>query len=391
MRDLPDFEITTREAKEFIFDSLLAQKALATPFISSLANMVRDLLDLVSRLVDSCHLPEFTDHGLPHICSLIKRISDWGECDGWLLRLKRELCGKLLISTIIHDLGMLSQNPLHVKDPNIPPPKQGEFVDATWVRRTHGDRLDSLLKESVKDIKSWKIFLSEKRYNDFRVVVELAKSHNYWPHTWQDNFPGTLGIASPQNRGLAAVIAVADLLDEDATRCDTVTLIRHRLANDMNHSHWLRHVLTKERVNIHSEIIHVNFKALPGYRASLEKVFIGLRNQYKLTLLYKSELSHIGANIKEIKFYPDSEEPPVNENDTDYEKFCGLFQEKPELKINLEEKLLHSLLSEAREFVGPNFQNIDLKQIDLSSYRNYAKGLITEEERTVNGFLNQSK
>lgn len=50
---------------------------LKAPFPVDLSNFLRELIHGISRLSQSCHLPEFTDHGLSHLCSLVDRISRW--------------------------------------------------------------------------------------------------------------------------------------------------------------------------------------------------------------------------------------------------------------------------------------------------------------------------
>lgn len=63
LRTLPDPNLSLRDATDFIFGSSLSRKALETP-ISAFTLIVRDLLEAIHRLAQSCHLPEFTDHGL---------------------------------------------------------------------------------------------------------------------------------------------------------------------------------------------------------------------------------------------------------------------------------------------------------------------------------------
>ena len=76
-RPLPDVHISLRDAADFILDSLLARKALKITTIPNFPVFLRDLISTIYRLTTSCHMPEFTDHGLPHLCSLIDRISQW--------------------------------------------------------------------------------------------------------------------------------------------------------------------------------------------------------------------------------------------------------------------------------------------------------------------------
>lgn len=72
---------------------------------------------LIHRLTASCYLPEFTDHGLSHVCSLVERISTWtceqGTEASQLLveRLSADERATLLMAVLFHDIGMLSQRP----------------------------------------------------------------------------------------------------------------------------------------------------------------------------------------------------------------------------------------------------------------------------------------
>ena len=121
-RSLPDPEINLRDARDFILSSLLARTAL-NGTDSSLALFLHDLLDAIYRLALSCHLPEFTDHGLPHLCSLVDRVSRWELpprpnnprpylCES----LSSDEASVLLIALLIHDIGMLSQNPIDLPE-----------------------------------------------------------------------------------------------------------------------------------------------------------------------------------------------------------------------------------------------------------------------------------
>jgi hypothetical protein len=123
-QQLPDPEISLRESADFILTSRLGRKALRCRELPYLAGFIRDLIENIYRLVQSCHLPEFTDHGLPHLCSLVDRISQWtcapnrGRtvllCD----LLEEPEAAILLMACLFHDIGMLSQRPedLALKD-----------------------------------------------------------------------------------------------------------------------------------------------------------------------------------------------------------------------------------------------------------------------------------
>src|SRR5206468_905627 len=121
-RPLPDPEISLRDARDFIISSSLARRAMAGG-PADMPLFLHDLLEIVHRLVQSCHLPEFTDHGLPHLCSLVDRVSRWetpsvgaASPESLCARLQPREAAILLIALLIHDLGMLSQNPIDLPD-----------------------------------------------------------------------------------------------------------------------------------------------------------------------------------------------------------------------------------------------------------------------------------
>jgi len=304
-RPLPDPEISLRDARDFIFGSLLGRRALCCPEID-LRLFLHDLLDAIYRLVRSCHLPEFTDHGLPHLCSLVDRISRWElrPDDSGRIHLWQELspdeAAILLIATLIHDIGMLSQNPINLPDDASHLKSKSLWPDiATWVRKTHVDRLEKLVCRLLRHAEH-DAFLDSALY---RTAVEVAKSHQSWHWEWEGEWTDT-----PRYRGLAAVVAVADLLDEDSARCDTTTLLEHREGTQLNRAHWLRHGLTSNRILVVNGRIHVEMVRPPGTEDSLRPVFSALRNHFKLVQLYNSDLSSIGAGI-EIDLIPSTGVP----------------------------------------------------------------------------------
>jgi hypothetical protein len=111
---------------------------------------------------------------------------------------------------------------------------------------------------------------------------------------------------------LAAIVAVADLLDEDANRCDTKTLVQHRHGSLLNVAHWLRHSLSANRVLVEAGVIRVRHARPPGTASQLAPVFAALRNHYRLTLLYNESLERVGAGLlAPIQFDPPSGVPTV--------------------------------------------------------------------------------
>src|SRR6266568_3694058 len=112
MRVLPDSEISLRDAADFICDSSLCRRALSDDTPPEFAVLVRDIVAGVHRLTVSCHLPEFTDHGLPHLCSLVDRICRWtspprcGVPQTVIEGLTHDECAVLLLAVLLHDIGM---------------------------------------------------------------------------------------------------------------------------------------------------------------------------------------------------------------------------------------------------------------------------------------------
>lgn len=300
MRSLPDPEVSLRDASDFIFDSALCRGALREPHPISLALLLREVISGIHRLTVSCHLPEFTDHGLGHLCSLVDRLSRWSSAPSGansplvVASLSAEECAVLLLATLLHDIGMLSQRPedLPPGDPNA---SAKPFHDVpTWVRRTHIDRMEGVLR---------RMFLGtefENAVNDPIVqrALQTAKAHGTWPWKWDlARLPG-------RDVGLAALVAVADLLDEDSARCDSATLLRHRYGTAENCAHWIRHGLTQGRVLVERGRVSVTLARPPETDAQLDMVFVALRNHFSLVMLYLRELGQVGAGLNGINFDP---------------------------------------------------------------------------------------
>src|SRR5207248_10095690 len=119
MRSLPDPDLSLRDASDFIFDSPLARRALEDPEPRNLAVFLREVIQAIYKLTVSCHLPEFTDHGLGHLYSLVDRLSRWTiigtEANPKAVVEHADFRPKeaaiLLLATLLHDIGMLSQRP----------------------------------------------------------------------------------------------------------------------------------------------------------------------------------------------------------------------------------------------------------------------------------------
>src|SRR5665213_1444279 len=293
MRVLPDPEIALRDAADFIFDSSICRRALSGGTPPEFAVLVRDVIAAVHRLTASCQLPEFTDHGLPHLCSLVDRICRWTPPLGRstpqtiISGLTPDECAVLLLATLLHDIGMLSQRHEDLPDPQDPRWARGIREIANWVRLTHIPRLARLVHRLIAE--SHPSFLLPGSL--LLRSISVAQAHGSW--AWQPEFK----LLPGRDSGLAAMVAVADLLDEDANRCDTKTLVQHRHGSLLNVAHWLRHSLSANRVLVEAGIIHVRLARPPGTASQLAPVFAALRNHYRLTLLYSESLERVGAGL----------------------------------------------------------------------------------------------
>jgi len=298
MRPLPDPNLSLRDASDFIFESELCRRALVNPDPRSLAVFLRDLLAEIHRLTLSCHLPEFTDHGLQHLCSLVDRLSRWSPptdeagSSTTIAGLTATECATLLLATLFHDLGMLSQRPEDLPEPPSELEAKPHRDVPTWVRDTHIQRMEKLVRRLFANSPMADVLDTPVCGRAFVV----ARAHGKWPWDW-----GSFGF-SPRDGGLAAMLAVADLLDEDSNRCDTSTLLNHRYGTHLNYAHWIRHSLTANRVLVEHGIIYASLQRPPGTDAQFRVVFQALRNHYKLCLLYLKELRQVGAGILDIKF-----------------------------------------------------------------------------------------
>lgn len=302
-RTLPDPNSSLYESRDFILGSPLARRALESSF-PILATFISDLLDATHRLSQACHLPEFTDHGLPHLCSLVDRVSHW-ELSGSRTTLPESLepddARNLLVATLVHDLGMLSQKAI-----DLPPSHSSTFDPsqwsdiASWVRRTHVMRLQKLISRVMGTYSSHyaPFFLRNEKFN-LCDSVDIAMAHQKWPWDWSGEWQN-----SATNRGIAAVVSVADLLDEDSARCDTETLLEHRGGNELNRAHWIRHVLTAERVMVNDGAIRVELRKPPNTGQCMKPVYSALRNHFRLVLLYEKDLNSINAPIVNVDLAP---------------------------------------------------------------------------------------
>ncbi|KEI76191.1 hypothetical protein N486_10640 [Clostridium botulinum B2 128] len=391
MRNVPDFNIELSQACDYILSTDIARKAIDNPPFTSFTNILRDLIEAIDKLADNCHMPEFTNHALPHICSVVKRASEWGKSDKWLDVITSAEAGYLLMALVIHDMGMLSQDPGDLPNDEISNSRKGISNISDWTRRTHVSRLKKLL---FKILKGYGYDINQLEEH-LKFISEMAASHSFWP--WNDKFKcdknliNSLKLDSSTIESLNAIIAVCDLLDEDANRCDTVTLIKHRHGSVNNIAHWLRHALTIEVIGVKEHKIIVRFRNLPDVPLDFEYVFRALRNHYKLTLFYNDKLRHVGADIKNIEFQPSSGMPNLIDEVSEELK---IWKENIEFKYCITEQILNTFMNEACNIASDNIIRINLDKIgaevlDLSKFHTflYPCEPLTLEEKIINKIL----
>lgn len=377
---LPDPDISLRDASDFILDSRLGRKALGCREIPYFPVFLRDLIATIYTLAKSCHLDEFTDHGLPHLCSIIDRISRWtcGQEHGSPVFLCDMLddhdedsagsgaqeAAMLLVASLVHDLGMLSQRP-----EDLPPGKRqalpkGEGDIPTWVRRTHVQRLPLLFE---------RLFRAQHPSIVNDVLVQralcIAAAHEKWP--WETGHGGL----PHRDPGLAAVVAVADLLDEGTNRCDTVTLLQHRQGSLLNQAHWIRHTLTQNHVLVEDGIVRVEMLRPPGTDAQIAPVFAALRNHYRLAMLYVGSLGLLGAGLLNLEFTPASDVPHSEAPSLSrWDKLPALPTQQALCFLLLRSFMPHALLDDRRvsaEDMG-HLKSVGMESVDLSGFRQLA-------------------
>jgi len=358
-----DFKTDLRVASDFILSTSLCRKALQASLPGGTANVIRDIIHTIDQLVQSCHLPEFTDHGISHLVSLIDRADQWTVGDDKFLveLLNPDEAAMLILATLTHDLGMLSQDPLDMETVQS---TKGMSNVASWVRKTHCKRLRKLLRR-VLEVSGYTEFAQSHFYN---LLCHIAMAHEEW--SWQktaQHYPNIRKFAADVRAdgykiscdracGIAAVVAVCDILDEHYLRCDTETLILHRQGNVLNKAHWIRHLLTKERIYIKKNRFAVTFRWLQYDRdlrglpigndpsgcqgASRRKVALdALKNQFSSALLYNDDLSVLKADLGEPSYMEEEAMMPIRWNLPSLRDFWGCAPER----------LLQSVFSFARE------------------------------------------
>lgn len=391
MKEIPGFDIELAQATDYIMGSPLARKAFICPPFRNFTNIVKEIIAWIDRLADNCHMPELTNHALPHICSIVKRASEWGESDGWLEEITFQEAGYLLIALLIHDIGMLSQDSRDIPDDEKLQNMRGLSDVSGWVRRTHVIRIDKLVKSLLRD------YMADKALsNHMDVIIGMAQSHAKWP--WEPDFVtkknqiAAVDLSEERIGALNAVIAVCDLLDEDSGRCDTLTLIKHRYGTTENKAHWIRHALTKHVEGVKNHRIIVCFRKLPSDsgNAYLEMLYRTMRNHYRLVKLYQEKLAVIHGEILHLDFEP-GDGIPEEEDEVSRQLSC--YSDIPELQHDIVPYLMETFMKEARnqddgdEELRKRLDGIGLETMDMSELDGFFRpeALYYPEERVIFG------
>lgn len=387
MNRLPDFDIELSQTISFIMECPLARRAFIAPPFPSYANIVLELVEQLDRLADNCHMPEFTNHALPHVCSVVARTCTWAVADNWLEQITSREAGYLLIALIIHDIGMLSQDPRDMPDTQLISSRKGMSDLPMWVRRSHVSRLPKLIHRILPHYMS-----NDEIKSHMDIIIQIAASHSYWP--WDERFNHIPEKALPMDlnlnrlRGLNAVVAVADLLDEDSGRCDTATLLRHKHGNILNITHWVRHALTAQVEEIKNRTIKIHFRKFPDAPQNFDIVYRVLRNHYRLVLFYVDDLEHINAALNPIVFI---HQQPSQMIEDDISAQMSLWKEQIDLKYCLIQRLLGTFEPAAKNIDGGDkimrqrLNRIGMESIDLSPYDDFLCPKLprTDEERML--------
>lgn len=379
---LPDPDAALRQYTDFIMGSRLCRRALLKPEPPALANFVRDFLEEVYALQQSCHLPEFTDHGLSHLCSLVSRISGWelplrdSSVSTAADKITPDEAAVLLLGILFHDIGMLSQRPedMPLDSEMRGVPRMNDI--ASWVRETHIQRMRRLILRVMSGKADQATLECETVERAFRV----AQAHGSWPENW-----GRLRIDG-RDAGIAGLLAVADLWDEDSVRCDTSTLIAHRHGTALNHAHWLRHSLTVAPVEIASDSISVELGRLPDTDETMLPVYGALRNHFRLAALYSDALRNIDIQLRLLRFAPETGLPTrTTDAGKGWQTIPG-YSTQPALLFHLLRSFMPEALLNDRALqpeLLERLRHLGLEPVDLSSVRGipgFVEGRSEEEQ-----------
>lgn len=389
MKEIPGFDVELAESINYILGSPLAKKAFVCPPFNNFTNILTEIIEGIDRLADNCHMPEFTNHALPHACSIVKRASEWGESDGWLEDATSQEAGYLLIALLIHDIGMLSQDSGDIPDDEKFQYMKGLSDISNWVRRTHVIRIGKLVKSLLSDYMG-----DETLSMHLDVIIGMAQSHSKWP--WNPDFVtpkdqiAKAGLKEERIGAFNAVIAVCDLLDEDSNRCDTLTLIKHRYGTTENKAHWIRHAITKQVEGVKDHRIIVRFRKLPVDSPYLDMLYRTLRNHYRLVKLYQKKLAAIHGEIWHLDFEPGD---GISDEKDEISDKLGNCQSIPEFQPDLVPYIIATFMEEAKnqdggdERVRKKLDEIGLETMDLSGLNEFFHPgvLLYPEERVLFG------
>jgi hypothetical protein len=208
----------------------------------------------------------------------------------------------------------------------------------------------------------------------------VAEAHGSWPESWDQ-----LGIGG-RDAGLAGLLAVADLWDEDSVRCDTSTLIAHRRGNALNHSHWLRHSLTVAPVEIAGDRISVAFGRLPDTDETILPVYGALRNHFRLACIYSNALGTIDIELTPPSFEPENGLPiQPAEAGKGWQTIPG-FSTQPALLFHLLRSFMPEALLNDRVLQPERterLRHLGLEPVELASVRDipgFVEGRSEEEQ-----------
>jgi hypothetical protein len=368
---------------EYILNSAVCRKGVETNLVQRndqpcAANFLRDLLQEIDKLARNCQLTEFTEHGLPHVANLMDRVGTWTRADESSLvkALTNDEACLLAVAICIHDIGMLTQREEDL-DESDRVKYASAFADVPgWIRRTHIPRIREIVKRLMAE--EYFEFLTT---DAFDLVVCLARSHGYWPgeegYKELETYAQRVGVDPERISGLAAILAVVDLLEEDSGRCDSMTLFANKAGNLMNKAHWLRHMLT-EKMYVHKGTVKAQIRIPRNLVGRIDSAVESLRNHLRSAEAYNPLLSALDASIQ-VCF----SDPQINE--------C--VPDEPSLKVLFCEPEVHLMRTFPDEVMPPatngepagtifDWRGVKLRYIDRTVYDKALGPLTTDSGRS---------
>jgi hypothetical protein len=199
----------------------------------------------------------------------------------------------------------------------------------------------------------------------------IARAHGTWPWDWSK-----YGFAE-NDAGLAAMLAVVDLLDEDSMRCDSSTLLRHRYGSALNCAHWIRHSLTVGRVLVTEGRVRIALGRPPRTDAQIDPVFAALRNHFRLVMLYVRELGQVNAGLLGLEFEPASGLPTVEIHELDCWWDMPEFRFQSALVFHLLESFMPEAVLDGRRLSAPVIDRLTalgLTPVHLGEFHRFRGG-----------------